>query len=174
MNKKILCIMIIISIISSNFISCGTGDDIGTVKPKDTDTTQTDSTRQPEEPPPPPPQTPSNSLLNNTLKINNFESRLHQIALDALNGKYGIEIQQLLAEEVSRCINEMQNQNILQISLLPDNTAQITIIENKSIPLRLSHTYQKIVQGYYGQSVKEIISFLTTNKNFKNIRRNVQ
>jgi len=153
MRKIRLLISILLTI---NFIislySCER--DIVEPKPKKE---PTEKKGEPPEPPPDPPPPPENDKKSGTLKMG--AGSLEQIARDVLVGRYGPEIQLLLADEVAQCIQSMAESDIIKININPLNR-QIEVVSNSRIYFDMSYIVTDIINGKFGTGTKEVFHYL--------------
>ena len=102
---------------------------------------------QPPPPPPPPPDIDSPVPI-----LPPAEQSLERIAGDVLRGCYGLELQRLLADEISLCLNEMSTAGMVSISLNSDESS-LELLESSSSEIFYDDGYLAswILNGEYGE-----------------------
>jgi len=137
---------------------CGEGK---VVYPKDADTTGVDTSgTEPDDPPPDPPPPPdgnpsgaSNHLASSTAMP------LESIAQKVLAGDYGSVLQRILADEISKCVNQMQEEGVILLNS-GDIASNIRINEDSKgrIIFNSSYIADEIIKGDYGSQAKKLMS----------------
>ena len=105
----------------------------------------------PPDPPPPPASTDHSPIPT-----------LEEIAGDVLQGEYGPELQQLLADEVSVCLNMMIESGMISVSSSPDGM-ELERIETEASTILYSDRYimEWILDGRYGETATyNLLSFI--------------
>ena len=130
------------------------------VYPKDADTTGVDSSGTEPAPPPPPPPDNNTSGASGCLASSTAMS-LEVIAQKVLEGDYGPVLQRILADEISKCINQMGEEEV--VLLTPgDITSNIRINEDSKGKIVFDSSYiaDEIMSGDYGNQAKELMSVM--------------
>jgi len=118
----------------------------------------------PDNPPPPPPPPPPGGLLCSEAQS------LETIAGDVLKGHYGPQLQRLLADEVSVCVNMMVASGMVSVHLQPDGIClKRHESESDRIFYRDGYLVEWILDGRYGPPARLnlhsfIRSFETENR----------
>ncbi len=126
---------------------------------------------EPDEPPPPPPPPPDDSSTDCGMLLASDALTLENIANMVLQGEYGCELQHILAAEVSRCINEMQVQEVVSIS---KGTDGIIIRESgrdkRSIMFNPFYIAEYILAGSYGNGPRLALHDLMRSDSERSIK----
>ena len=102
--------------------------------------------------PPPPPPPPPPDVDGPEPILPPAEQSLERIAGDVLRGCYGLELQRLLADEISLCLNEMSTASMVSISLSSNETS-LELLECSSSEIFYDDGYLAswILNGEYGE-----------------------
>ncbi len=161
MKRRTLIILLLLSfvIISLAVPACIFGPD--NKKPKKEEVHKPGE--PPDDPPPPPPPPPC------ALGLSGAQS-LEEIAGDVLKGLYGPQLQQLLADEVSACVNMMAASGMVSVHVHSGGT-RLKRHESEIDRILYSdeHLVEWILGGRYGQTARMnlhsfIRSFETENR----------
>ncbi len=159
MKRRTLIILLLLSllIISLAVPAC-------IFDPEDKDPEIVVQPSEPPDPPPPPPPPPPGGLLCSEAQS------LETIAGDVLKGHYGPQLQRLLADEVSVCVNMMAASGMVSVHLQPDGI-RLKRHECDSDRILYSDGYlvKWILDGRYGSKARSnlhdfIRSFETENR----------
>ncbi len=118
-----------------------------------------------DKPPPPPPPPPKSSLAPLTSNLRTLES----IASDVLRGYYGPELQLLLADEITKCVNKMSDAGMLSAHSKGDRIVlRREGSESQSIMYSDGYLLEWILNGRYGrQAMTNLHSFIRSLENEK-------
>jgi hypothetical protein len=84
---------------------------------------------------------------------------LEVIAQKVLEGDYGTVLQRILADEISKCVNQMGEEGVVLITP-GDITSNIRINEDSKGQIMFDSSYiaDEIISGDYGSEAKEVLS----------------
>ena len=120
-----------------------------------------DKVSQPSEPPDdPPPDPPPPPASTDHTRIPTLE----EIAGNVLDGDYGPELQQLLADEISTCLNMMIESGMI-VALPSHDVIELGRIESESREILYSDRYivDWILDGRYGEmATSNLLSFVAS------------
>ena len=132
--------------------------------PKEDEPEIVDQPSEPSDNPPPPPPPPPGGLPRSEAQS------LEAIAGDVLKGRYGAQLQRLLADEVSVCVNMMAASGMVSVHLQPCGI-RLKLHESESKRILYSDGYlvEWILTGRYGPTARLnlhdfIRSFETENR----------
>jgi len=119
--------------------------------------------REPDDPPPPPPPPPplGTESYGSTLSVNYYS--LEEVARDVLCGKYGSELQQMLADEVAKCISSLADSNIIELSGKISVLSCNSVKDKKGILFDTDYIVTPILKGFYGEEAKAMLKLLMQN-----------
>lgn len=115
------------------------------------DKEQVDNPSEPPDDPPPPPPPPPESLLIATASGLSLEA----VAKDVIGGLYGPQLQKLLADEVSACVNLLSESSMVSIHRLGD---EIRLMRHDRGPGSVTYSdgylVGNILEGRYGDEAR--------------------
>jgi len=139
-------LLLVVLILSLTVPACFTGPDKGDEEPEQVD----NPSEPPDDPPPPPPPPPESSLIAAASGLS-----LESIASDVLDGLYGPQLQQLLADEVSTCVNLLSESSMVSIHRLGD---EIRLMRHDRGPGSVTYSdgylVWNILEGRYGEEAR--------------------
>ena len=115
-----------------------------------------------EEPSEPPDQPPPDPDPAPTSPDHSPIPTLEEIAGNVLQGEYGPELQQLLADEVTTCLQMMAESGMISVSQSPEDV-ELERIETESNEVLYSDRYivEWILDGRYGETASlNLLSFI--------------
>ncbi len=104
----------------------------------------------PDGPPPPPPPPPQGSMC-----LTGYELSLKGLAESVLRGDFGLELQTLLATEISVCLNRMQEEGMVSINF-DDTFPNIEVISDRESYILYDYGYliHAILDGEFGETAR--------------------
>ena len=130
---------------------------------------ESERAKEPDPPPPPPPPPPSGNLRGAAYTSENSEfNSLEDIARNVLEGYYGPTLQNLLSDEISTCLNQMEAEQVIFVNHVEDRS-YIRINEEKKGGIMFDSGYiaDGIISGEFGSEAKEVLT-LMMGKHMKN------
>ena len=147
--RILLVAFLLTAIFSALFLACGKEQPVAVPKQ------QPSEPEGPPPPPPPPPDTGGQSLSSQPPTPTAPDRSLAQIARDVLAGNYGPELQSMLADEVSTCLNQMSEEGIIIIvATESEKSVSILLGANGLIMFDMGYIGQKILCGEFGGDVR--------------------
>jgi len=157
MKLRIFILIVVLNMIFISFISsCRTDPEEDKVFPY---IEPEKKGHEPDEPPPPP-QPPPLGVDGHGITLNANYLSLEEVARDVLCGKYGNELQLLLADEVSKCVSLLADSGIVSFSG-ETPVLRCTSFENKrGILFDTDYIFRPILKGAYGDEVRNLFNLL--------------
>lgn len=157
MKRLFIALLTIIFLLSINLVTTGCFPE-DPVKPTKEDGDGT----EPDKPPPPPPPPPPGTMLGSNYST--LEVTTESIVQKVLQGEYGQPLQKILADEIAKCIDQMEDEGV--ISITPDDETpviQINTNGQNSVSFNSAYIIDDIMDGKYGMGAKEILRDLMKN-----------
>jgi hypothetical protein len=154
MKSLVVTIVVLSLIVVGLLLSCEDDPDI--VKPEP---------GPPPEPPPDPPPPPQGSGISR-YSLNSTPVMIPElIARNVLSGEYGPELQRLLADEITVCINQMSREGV--VSVVPgESRLTIDVMEGSKgqVLFHPGYIVPAILDGRYGEDVRDALAYLLSGK----------
>jgi hypothetical protein len=158
MKRMFILALAILHLLTMTVFVTGCGDQREIYRPIDDPGIDTTGT-PPGDPPPDPPPPPGNLSSASGSLASSTAMSLEVIAQKVLEGDYGTVLQRILADEISKCVNQMGEEGVVLITP-GDITSNIRINEDSKGQIMFDSSYiaDEIISGDYGSEAKEVLS----------------